>query len=437
MGERQSGQPLSITIITRPRLPKNVNGVLSLDDVRLSGKRVLFRVDVNSPLHPETGAFLDDSRLRGIVPTLRALSDAKVVIISHQSRPGKSDFTNMSGHAERMVRILGRPVRFIPDVCGEVALEAIRSMINGEIIFLDNVRMHPEEMALSRATPEELAKSQIVATLAPEFDAYVTDAFAAAHRNSPSLSGFAEELPCFAGRLMEREISALGLAVTDPPRPYVVILGGAKADDSLRVAINLIERDVVDTVAFVGVVGNMMLWASGIDIGEGNQNFIRNTLGDSFEETWSAARHLLTDHEKLLFLPSDVAVERDGERIPMKVEELPTEDPIYDIGLETLMQLRPLLLDANCILWNGPASYFEKPQFAFGTIEILNICTESAALTIVGGGHTSALVSSRGVSDKISHNSTGGGACLTMLSGARMPVIEALMRSASVFSKSE
>ena len=414
-----------------------MNGVLSLDDVRLSGKRVLFRVDVNSPLHPETGAFLDDSRLRGIVPTLRALSDAKVVIISHQSRPGKSDFTNMSGHAERMVRILGRPVRFIPDVCGEVALEAIRSMINGEIIFLDNVRMHPEEMALSRATPEELAKSQIVATLAPEFDAYVTDAFAAAHRNSPSLSGFAEELPCFAGRLMEREISALGLAVTDPPRPYVVILGGAKADDSLRVAINLIERDVVDTVAFVGVVGNMMLWASGIDIGEGNQNFIRNTLGDSFEETWSAARHLLTDHEKLLFLPSDVAVERDGERIPMKVEELPTEDPIYDIGLETLMQLRPLLLDANCILWNGPASYFEKPQFAFGTIEILNICTESAALTIVGGGHTSALVSSRGVTDKISHNSTGGGACLTMLSGARMPVIEALMRSASVFSKSE
>jgi len=414
-----------------------VNGVLSLDDVRLSGKRVLFRVDVNSPLHPETGAFLDDSRLRGIVPTLRALSDAKVVIISHQSRPGKSDFTNMSGHAERMVRILGRPVRFIPDVCGEVALEAIRSMINGEIIFLDNVRMHPEEMALSRATPEELAKSQIVATLAPEFDAYVTDAFAAAHRNSPSLSGFAEELPCFAGRLMEREISALGLAVTDPPRPYVVILGGAKADDSLRVAINLIERDVVDTVAFVGVVGNMMLWASGIDIGEGNQNFIRNTLGDSFEETWSAARHLLTDHEKLLFLPSDVAVERDGERIPMKVEELPTEDPIYDIGLETLMQLRPLLLDANCILWNGPASYFEKPQFAFGTIEILNMCTESAALTILGGGHTSALVSSRGVSDKISHNSTGGGACLTMLSGARMPVIEALMRSASVFSKSE
>ncbi|MDE0912751.1 MAG: phosphoglycerate kinase [Candidatus Poseidoniales archaeon] len=414
-----------------------MNGVLSLDDVRLSGKRVLFRVDVNSPLHPETGAFLDDSRLRGIVPTLRALSDAKVVIISHQSRPGKSDFTNMSGHAERMVRILGRPVRFIPDVCGEVALEAIRSMINGEIIFLDNVRMHPEEMALSRATPEELAKSQIVATLAPEFDAYVTDAFAAAHRNSPSLSGFAEELPCFAGRLMEREISALGLAVTDPPRPYVVILGGAKADDSLRVAINLIERDVVDTVAFVGVVGNMMLWASGIDIGEGNQDFIRNTLGDSFEETWSAARHLLTDHEKLLFLPSDVAVERDGERIPMKVEELPTEDPIYDIGLETLMRLRPLLLDANCILWNGPASYFEKPQFAFGTIEILNICTESAALTIVGGGHTSALVSSRGVSDKISHNSTGGGACLTMLSGARMPVIEALMRSASVFSKSE
>ncbi len=411
-----------------------MNGVLSLDDIRLSGKRVLYRVDINSPLHPETGAFLDDGRLRAITPTLSDLSDAKVVILGHQSRPGRSDFTDLSGHADRLARILGRPVRFVPDVCGEVAIEAIRGMGTGEILCLDNVRMHTEEMALKKAGLEELRLSQIVSELAPEFDAYVTDAFAAAHRNSPTLTGFADDLPCIAGRLMESEISALQTAVESPPRPYVAILGGAKADDSFRVAKNLIARGIVDTIAFVGVVGNMVIWVQGIDIGEGNKEFIRTTLGDDFDAAWAMAEDLVANHPDLLFVPSDVAVEVGEERVPKKVDELPVPHPIYDIGLETLMRLRPIMMDAGCILWNGPASYFEKPAFAFGTIEILNMCTETAAMTIVGGGHTSALVNSRGVGDKVTHNSTGGGACLQMLCGDRMPVIEALQHSKTKFA---
>ena len=410
-----------------------MNGVLSLDDIRLSGKRVLYRVDINSPLHPETGAFLDDGRLRAITSTLSDLSDAKVVILGHQSRPGRSDFTDLSGHADRLSRILGRPVRFVPDVCGEVAIEAIRGMGTGEILCLDNVRMHSEEMALKKAGLEELRLSQIVSELAPEFDAYVTDAFAAAHRNSPTLTGFADDLPCIAGRLMEREISALQTAVENPPRPYVAILGGAKADDSFRVAQNLITRGVVDTIAFVGVVGNMVIWVQGTDIGEGNKEFIRSTLADDFDAAWAMAEDLVTNHSDLLFVPSDVAVEVGEERVPKKVDELPVPHPIYDIGLETLMRLRPIMMDAGCILWNGPASYFEKPAFAFGTIEILNMCTETDAMTIVGGGHTSALVNSRGVGDKVTHNSTGGGACLQMLCGDRMPVIEALQHSKTKF----
>jgi phosphoglycerate kinase len=302
-------------------------------------------------------------------------------------------------------------------------------MKDGDILCLDNVRMHPEEIALKRAPIEELRLSKIVTTLAPEFDAYVTDAFAAAHRNSPSLTGFSEELPCIAGRLMEKEINALQTAVNNPPRPYVAILGGAKADDSFRVSQNLINRGVVDTIALVGVVGNMMLWVQGVDIGEGNKEFIRGTLGSDFDAAWSMAERLNNDHSEFLFVPTDVAVEANGDRIGMKVSQLPTPYPIYDIGVETLMHLRPLMMGAECILWNGPASYFERPAFAFGTIEILNMCTETAAMTIVGGGHTSALVNSRGVSNRISHNSTGGGACLCMLSGDSMPVIDALERS--------
>ena len=411
-----------------------VPSVLSLDDIRLSGKRVLYRVDINSPLHPETGAFLDDGRLRAILPTLADLSDSKVVILGHQSRPGRDDFTNLSGHAERLGRILGRLIRFVPDVCGDKAIEAIRSLNNGEILCLDNVRMHSEEISLKKAELDELRLSQIVSNLAPEFDAYVTDAFAAAHRNSATLTGFADDLPCIAGRLMQREISALQTAVTNPPRPYVAILGGAKADDSFRVAQNLINRGGVDTVAFVGVVGNMVLWVQGVDIGDGNKEFIRGTLADDFEIAWEMAQSLVENHSALLLVPSDVAVEIDEERVAKRVDELPVPHPIYDIGVETLMRLRPVLMNAECVLWNGPASYFEKPAFAFGTIEILNMCTETKAMTIVGGGHTSALVNSRGVADKVSHNSTGGGACLQMLCGDKMPVIDALKHSAKKFS---
>ena len=410
-----------------------MNDVLTLDDVRLGGKVVLYRVDVNSPLEPSTGAFLDDSRLRAILPTLRYLQNSKVVIIGHQSRPGKNDFTDMSQHADRISRLIGKKVKFIPDICGDKAIIAIQNLKIGEMLFLDNIRMHDDENSMKKASPETTASSEIILKLAPLIDVYVTDAFAAAHRNSPSLTGFSEVVPCIAGRLMAKEIDNLQIAVNDPPRPYIAILGGTKCDDSLRVAKNLIDKEIIDTIPVVGVVGNMMLWASGIDIGEGNKSFIRNTLGDAFEETWDMAVYLYENHSEYFLLPTDVAVEVNGNRVAMGVEDLPTKNPIYDIGIGTLMQIRPLMINAGCILWNGPASYFELPGFAFGTIEILNMCTESSAVTIVGGGHTSALVSNRGVVDHVTHNSTGGGACLTMLSGGFMPVIDSLTRSYDKF----
>ena len=406
-----------------------MEGVLTLEDVDLKGRTVLYRVDVNSPLEPSTRRLLDDGRLRGVVDTLDALEPSKVVILGHQSRPGKSDFTSMSRHCERLSEILERPIKFVSDVCGDEAIEEIVKMSDGEIIFLDNVRKNEEEYGVKYSSNEDTEDTEIVARLSSVSDAFVTDAFAAAHRRSPTLTGFTNSLPCIAGTLMEKEISSLRIALRDPPSPYLAILGGAKCDDSVRVALNLISRGQVDRIAFVGVTGNLMLWINGNDIGERNRDFIRNTLGDDFEIAWEMAERIISEHPEKAFLPIDVAVESNGRRTPLSIAELPTEDPIYDVGLETLRALKPLVENAGCILWNGPASYFELPEFAFGTIEILNMCTETNAMTIIGGGHTSALVNSRGAANLVSHNSTGGGSTMSFLSGEPMPVIASLKDS--------
>ena len=410
-----------------------MGSVLTLADAGFAGKRVLLRVDVNSPLHPETKAFLDDSRLRGILPTLQRLASSRVIILAHQSRPGKIDFTNMYAHSDLLSRLLGRSITFVPDVCGEIAQEAIRNMAPGDMLFLNNVRGHEDEMGMKKATFEQLHESEIVQNLAPLVDAYVNDAFAASHRNSPSLSGFSKALPCFAGELMAKEVKALKMATESPPKPYTAVLGGVKCDDTLEIALNLCERGVADTIVFVGAVGNLMLWAAGHNIGEGNEAFLRKELGDVFDSTMAMAHTLLDTHKERLLLPIDVAAEIDGKRVDLSLEDLPPSGPLFDIGLSTCMKIREHIIDAGCVLWNGPAGLFEKDPFAFGTIEILNQCCESNGFVIVGGGHTSTLVNEKKVVDLVDHNSTGGGACLNMLAGRRMPVIEALEASAEHF----
>ena len=410
-----------------------MEGVLTLDDVDLQGRTVLFRVDVNSPIEPSSGELLDDGRLRAIVPTLLRIQSSRVVLLAHQSRPGKADFTSMRKHRDRLSEIIGRPIDFISDVCGDEALKKIAGMSDGDIIFLDNVRALEEEYGVKYDSNEETELTEIVTSLADVSDVYVTDAFAAAHRRSPTLTGFTHQMPCIAGTLMEREISSLRVALRNPPKPYLAILGGAKCDDSVSVAENLISKGSVDKIAFVGVTGNLMLWVSGQDIGDRNKDFIRATLKEDFKEAWDTAKKIHSEHPEMMFLPVDIAVDSDGERLQMTLQELPTENPIYDVGIETLKSLRPLVQEAGCVLWNGPASYFELPEFAFGTIEILNMCTETEAMTIIGGGHTSALVNSRGVSDQVTHNSTGGGSTMSFLSGDSMPVIASLKDSCSRF----
>ena len=405
--------------------------VLGLDDIRLDGLKILYRADLNLPIHPSTKDLFDDTRIRAIIPTLQKLESSSVTILAHQSRPGRFDFTNLQRHADRLSQLLGRPVNFVPDVCGPSATAAIESMQPGDVLMLDNVRLHPDENLL-KGEIEEQETSDIIQNLEPHFDIFVNDAFGAAHRSSPSLTGFTRKLPSVAGELMKREIEALSTAVENPPRPYVALLGGAKADDSLRVAINLLERNVVDTVAFLGVVGNFMLMADGLDIGNSNADFARSQVEPFVDETSKMASHILSNYRDKVILPEDLAIELNGSREPLSIQQLPTPHPIYDVGISTLMRLRSIVMGASCVLWNGPASYFEKENFAFGTIEVLNMCVETNAMTIIGGGHTSALVEARGVSERVTHNSSGGGATLTMLSGGRMPVIEALKHSSEI-----
>ena len=307
-------------------------------------------------------------------------------------------------------------------------------MRQGDMLFLDNVRGHEDEMGMKKSDFSELHESEIVQNLAPLVDAYVCDAFAASHRNSPTLSGFSKALPCFAGELMAKEVKALKMAVESPPKPYTAVLGGVKCDDSLDIANNLCERGVADTIIPVGAVGNLMLWAKGYDIGEGNEAFLRKELGDAFDSTWDLANSLLNSHSDRLLLPIDIAAEIDGKRVDLPIEQLPVPGPLFDIGLQTCMQIREHIVNAGCVLWNGPAGFFEKDPFAFGTIEILNQCCESNGFVIIGGGHTSTLVNERKVAHLVGHNSTGGGACLTMLAGRKMPVIEALEESAVNFA---
>src|SRR2546428_41877 len=252
----------------------------TMDDFDLSGRTVLLRVDINSPIDPGTGALLNDARIREHLTTIRELRHSKVALLAHQSRPGKDDFTTLEVHAERIGALLGRPVRYVSSLFGRPAIEAIEAMRPGDVVVLENTRFFSEEEALSDAKLEKMAKTHIVQRLAPHAEYFVLDAFAAAHRAQPSLVGFCEVLPSLAGRVMERELTMLSRAVQDPARPKIALLGGVKADDSIAVARHMLEQDLVDTVLTSGGVANLFLDAAGFDPGTPTTDFMRREISD-------------------------------------------------------------------------------------------------------------------------------------------------------------
>ena len=408
---------------------------LCLDDLNLEGKTVLLRVDINSPLDPETKAFLDDNRIRAIVPTLNKLTKSKVVILAHQSRPGKLDFTSTLGHSRELTRILGRQVQWIDDIHGQKALDKIDKLDDGDILMLQNVRMDDEEIS-TKGSFEILGETKLVQTLSGIADIFVNDAFACAHRGTPSIVGFTLHLPCIAGELMRNELEKLSRAMDNPARPCLAVMGGIKVDDSINVADNMLRKGIADELWVTGGVANLLVEISGVDIGKGNHDFLVKELGKKWNETVECAKGILNDFSDKIHLPVDLAANVEGNRIDLNLEDLPVDAPLFDLGLKSTVRLSAAIKNAGTIILNGPAGVFEMEDFALGTIEMLNACAESKGFAVMGGGHTATLVMQRGLESKMGHVSTGGGACLDFMAGKTLPALLSLETSARHFETS-
>ncbi|MFC4543576.1 phosphoglycerate kinase [Halosolutus amylolyticus] len=394
--------------------------IATLDDLDVEGTTVGVRVDVNSPI--DDGGLADDARLRAHVDTLSELLDrgGRVAVLAHQGRPGSDDFVSLASHADRLSELLDRPVDYVDATFSHAAREAVRRLENGDCVVLENTRFYSEEYM--EFEPERAARTHLVEGLEPVLDAYVNDAFAAAHRSQPSLVGFPTVLPGYAGRVMETELDVLG-SIEETPEPRVYVLGGAKVPDSIDVAWSVLEKGLADHVLTAGVVGNVFLIADGVDLGDASSDFIYD---QGYWDEIDRASDLLDAYGERIAIPRDVAVSRDGDRHELGVNALPPAEgeAAMDVGSSTLEYYRRILDDAGTVILNGPAGVFEEAAFERGTRDLYDAAT-AVPTSIVGGGDTASALRQLGV-EGFSHVSTGGGAALRMLTAEPLPAVTAL-----------
>lgn len=393
-------------------------GIPTLDDLAVDGTTIGVRVDINSPLD-ESGALMDDARIRAHVGTLSELLErgGKVAILAHQGRPGGDEFATLADHAERLDDFLNYPVSYCDGTFSTDARAAVADLEPGQAVLLENTRFYSEEYMEFPA--EEAAETFLVERLAPELEAFVNDAFAAAHRSQPSMIGFPLRVQSYAGRVMERELDVLS-NIEETPRPRVYALGGAKISDALDVAESVLERDLADVVLTSGLAGNAFLAASGVDIGDPSRQAIVERDATAIEQTES----LLERYSDVIRVPSDVAVSLNGDRKEVAVDDLPVDAPAVDVGATTIDEYTDEISSAGTAILNGPPGVFEREAFATGTREIFEAAT-SAEYSIVGGGDTAASLRQLGI-DGFDHVSTGGGAALRLLTGGQLPAVEVL-----------
>ncbi len=402
---------------------------LTMSDVVLDDKRVLVRVDFNSPMD-DNGNILDDKKIKSHLPTLQSLEHSKVVMMSHQGRPGDEDYTTLEAHAKLATELLGREVTYEDDIFSSCARNAIKSLAQGEVLLLENTRFNAEE--IMNRPPEKQAKSQMVKKLHPLFDLFINDAFSVSHRSQCSVVGFTEVLPSIAGMLMDKEITGLDKAFKCHEHPAIFVLGGAKANDSIKAISNILKRDGADKILTTGVVATIFMMAINIDVSDVNRKFIENK---KYIDQISIASRLLKEYSGKIIVPQDVALNNGGERQEVEVDKIKKENfPIADIGRETIKNYSKYLKEAKLCVFHGPPGIFELDKFRLGTDELLKAATQ-ASYSVAGGGHTLDAIDQLGLGSKFSHISMGGGASITYLSGEPLPGIMALKNNASRYHK--
>jgi phosphoglycerate kinase len=395
----------------------NVNK-LSIRDLDMTGRRVFIRVDFNVPIADRK--VTDDTRIRETLPTLRLALDrgARLVLASHLGRPkGKPDPNySLAPVGVRLAELLGRAVGFAADCVGPDTEAETKALRDGGVLLLENLRFHAEEEANDENFSRQLA--------AMCDGIYVCDAFGSAHRAHASVVGITKFVQqAAAGLLMEKELTYLGKAMSDPDRPFVAVLGGAKVSDKIEVVQNMMER--ADTMLIGGAMAYTFLKSRGIAVGKSLVEDDKLALANGLLEQTRGFRFNLR-------LPLDHVIARSPDAAETKVVEVENTPPDWmglDIGPRTITLFRAEIAQARTIIWNGPLGMFEKPAFAHGTLEIARAvadATTAGATSIIGGGDSVAAVHQAGVADKISHISTGGGASLEFLAGRRLPGVEAL-----------
>lgn len=388
----------------------------TIEDVDVKGKKVIVRVDFNVPLD-ENKKITDDNRIVGALPTIKYLVEkgAKTILVSHLGRPkdGFEDKYSMKPTAVRLSELLGKEVIMAKDVIGEDAKAKAAALKDGEVLMLENVRFHKEETKNDAAFSKELASMAEI---------YVNDAFGTAHRAHSSTAGLADYLPAVCGYLIQKEIEVMGKALSNPERPFVAILGGAKVSDKIAVIENLIDK--VNTLIVGGGMAYTFFKAKGYSIGTSICE------DDKVELAKNLLDKAASKGVKLL-LPVDNVVglefKNDTERKVVNSDSIPDGWMGMDIGPKTVELYSGEIKNAKTVVWNGPMGVFEFPNFENGTKEVARAVASSGSVSIIGGGDSAAAVEQLGFADKITHISTGGGASLEFLEGKVLPGIDVLL----------
>ncbi len=405
-------------------------GLLTLDDLELKGKTVLVRAEFNAPLDLETKKITDDTRIRASAKTVEAILDkgGKVVVLAHQGRLGDPDFIPLKQHSEILGKILGKPVKYVDEIYGSKAQEAISNLADGEVLVLENVRGFKNET--KDLTPEEHSRSELVQNLSPLVDVFVHDAFGAAHRSQASLVGFTPLLPSVAGLTMARELTNLSRVASGAEKPCTYVLGGAKPPDSIAIGRYVLDNGIADKILVGGLLTVLFWMAQGCDLSGPNEDFLKEK---GYLDLLPEVKELLANHKERIGMPVDAAVDAEGKRKEITPDELPTKHLIFDIGSITAEKYAEAVKTSKTVVLNGPLGVYERDPFIKGTEKVFTATVESGAFSLVGGGHTIAAMERLGLKEKASYVSTGGKVLLDFLMGKSLPGVEALKKSAKEF----